>query len=135
MKKLNWQIDFLKLVADRKNTQFEWGVNDCVMFAADSVVIMSNTDPVPLSRGSYDSERSAKKHLIQTYGNLEELWDKALERIENINFVQNGDVVLFNGELGATSGIYWNGGVFATALEGVRFFDELHSKLTAAWRV
>ena len=58
-----------------------------------------------------------------------------IERLENINFVQNGDVVLFEGAMGTTSGIYWNGGLFAPTMEGVRFVDEQHSNITAAWRV
>lgn len=135
MKKLNWQTDFLQLVSDRKNEPFTWGANDCVLFAADSVVTMGNDDPAKASRGKYSTEQGAKKHLASAYGTLEAAWDGKLERLDNVNFVQNGDVVLFEGVMGITSGIYWNGGVYAPTLEGVRYADEHHSKVLAAWRV
>lgn len=134
MKKFNWQKDFLALVEEKRSSPFEWGVNDCVLFAADCVVIMGNEDPAEASRGKYSTELGAKRHLKSVYGDLEQAWDSKLTRID-INLVQRGDVVLFEGELGSTSGIYWNGGVFAPTLEGVLFLDEMHKNLTAAWRV
>lgn len=135
MKKLNWQNDFLQLVQERSDKPFEWGVNDCVMFAADAVTTMGVEDPAKASRGKYKTEAGAKKHLVAVYGDLYAAWDSKLERLESIHFSQNGDVVLFDGALGLTSGIYWNGGVFAPTPEGVRFIDEQHHSLLAAWRV
>lgn len=135
MKKLNWTIAFVQLTQSLKLTPFAWGSNDCVMFAADAVNVMSGVDPAKASRGKYKTEQGAKKHLASKYGDLYKAWDSQLERLENINFVQNGDVVLFDGELGLTSGIYWNGGVFAPTMEGVRFMDEMHKSVLAAWRV
>lgn len=135
MKKMNWVLDFLDLVESRKDTPFQWGVTDCVMFAADAVISQGNPDPAAKSRGKYSTELGAKRHLSAVYGSIEAAWDSQLERLENINFVQNGDVVLFEGAMGTTSGIYWNGGLFAPTMEGVRFVDEQHSNLTAAWRV
>lgn len=135
MKKLNWAVAFIQFTQSQKLTPFAWGSNDCVMFAADAVLLMTDVDPAKASRGKYKTETGAKKHLKAAYGSLEEAWDGKLERLDNINFVQNGDVVLFDGELGKTSGIYWNGGVFAPTMEGVRFIDEAHTHLTAAWRV
>lgn len=135
MKKLNWQNDFLQLVQDRSDLPFEWGKNDCVMFAADAVTTMGVEDPAKASRGKYKTETGAKKHLSTQYGDLYAAWDSKLNRLENIHFSQNGDVVLFDGPLGLTSGIYWNGGVFAPTVDGVRFLDEYHSKILAAWRV
>lgn len=135
MKKLNWTIDFIELTSEKKFSPFKWGELDCVLFAADSVLLMTGVDPAKDSRGKYKTEVGAKKHLSSKYGDLFKAWDSKLERLQNINFVQNGDVVLFEGPMGTTSGIYWNGGVFAPTLEGVRFIDEAHNKLLAAWRV
>lgn len=135
MKKLNWTVAFIQLTQTRKNTPFQWGTNDCVMFAADAVQLMTDIDPAEASRGKYKTESGAKRHLKAVYGDLEKAWDGKLERLDNINFVQNGDVVLFDGELGTTSGIYWNGGVYAPTMDGVRFKDEAHKSLIAAWRV
>ena len=135
MKKTNWVIDFLNFVEANKDKPFEWGVNDCVMFAADSVMLMGNEDPATESRGRYKTETGAKRHLASQYGDLYTAWDSRLERIENVNFVQNGDVVLFDGELGLTSAIYWNGGVFAPTATGIGYKAEMHSLVLAAWRV
>lgn len=135
MKKLNWQVDFLQLVKARANAPFVWGENDCVLFAADSVVTMGQPDPAKASRGKYKTETGAKRHLKAVYGSLEDAWDSKLQRLSTIHLVQNGDVVVFEGELGLTSAIYWNGGVFVPTLEGVKFIDQQHSRLIAAWRV
>lgn len=135
MKKLNWQVEFLDFVKSQKDVPFEWGVNDCVMFAASAVTTMGIVDPVANSRGKYKTETGAKKHLLSKFPDLYAAWDSAFERLENNNYVQNGDVVLFEGVLGLTSGIYWNGGVFAPTADGVRFLDEHHSKILASWRV
>lgn len=135
MKKLNWHQDLLKLVEDRKNTPFNWGVQDCVLFAADAVVAMGNSDPASASRGKYKTKQGAKKHLVSKYGDLYKAWDGKLERLENINFVQNGDIVLYDSELGLTSGVYWHGGIFAPTVDGVRYLDEMHHNVLAAWRV
>jgi len=135
MKKLNWTVAFIQFTQAQRSTTFAWGSNDCVMFAADAVALMTDVDPAKASRGKYKTESGAKKHLVAKYGDLYKAWDSQLERLENIHFVQNGDVVVFDGALGLTSGIYWNGGVFAPTMEGVRFMDETHNKLLAAWRV
>lgn len=135
MKKLNWQKDFLEFVAARKDDPFEWGRNDCVLFAASAITTMGHVDPVAESRGKYKTEAGAKRHLLSKFKDLYEAWDSVLERLENVNYVQNGDVVVFEGVMGLTNGIYWNGGIFAPTADGVRYLDEHHQKVLAAWRV
>ena len=135
MKKLNWVLDLLALIEERKSAPFIWGQNDCVLFAADCIVVMGNVDPAAASRGKYKTEQGAKRHLASVYGDLYKAWDSKLERLDNINFVQNGDVAVYDSELGLTSGIYWNGGVFAPSETGVILLTEMHHKILAAWRV
>lgn len=135
MKKLNWQLEFFRETRKRSEIDFVWGENDCVLFAADMVILMGNEDPAEKSRGAYNSEASAKVHLVKEYGDLYSAWDQKLERLTTVNIVQNGDVVVYDGELGLTTGIYWNGGIFAPTMTGVRYADGQHSKILAAWRV
>lgn len=135
MKKMNWISDFLELIEAKRTEAFVWGVNDCVLFAADCVMVMGNPDPAEVSRGKYSTEIGAKKHLKSVYGDIYKAWDGKLERLDNINFVQNGDVVVYESELGLTSGIYWHGGVFAPSETGVVLVTEKHNQLLAAWRV
>lgn len=135
MKKMNWFVDVLAYVEQCKTKPFQWGVLDCVLFAADCVVLQGNEDPALQSRGKYSTEVGAKRHLKAVYGDMFKAWDSKLTRIENVNYVQNGDVVVFPTELGDTSGIYWNGGIFAPTMDGVQYFDEQHQHIVAAWSV
>ncbi|AVJ51776.1 hypothetical protein Vid5_gp21 [Pantoea phage vB_PagS_Vid5] len=133
MKKHNWQTDFLKMVGEKATEPFAWGSNDCAMFAADAVLLICGTDFAKEFRGKYKTEVGAKRSIAKQGGMIEVLNGK-LEAIHP-NFAQRGDVVLFDGELGATLGIYWNGGVFAAGPDGIVLFDEIHDKITNAWRV
>lgn len=135
MKKMNWWTDVLKLVEERREEPFQWGGNDCVLFAADCVELMGNEDPAKDSRGKYKTETGAKRHLSSVYGDLYQAWDSKLERLENPNFVQRGDVIVFETELGPTSGIFWVGGAFAPTPEGVRLVPLRYSDILSAWRV
>lgn len=135
MKKLNWQVEFLEMVGSRADQPFEWGVNDCALFAADAVLIMTGTDYAEEFRGNYDSEGGAKIELSKANKNgLVGVLNDKLEPID-LDFCQRGDVVLFRTELGPTTGIYWHGGAFSTAPDGVRLFENVHDHLIKAWRV
>lgn len=134
MKKHNWHVDFCKYIEDNKNTEFKWGEFDCALFAANCVMLMTGEDPGSAIRGKYTDEVSAKKVLLKEYGTLEQAWDSQLQRIETC-MVQRGDVVVFNGDNGLTSGIYWNGGAYAPSEHGVAYVRDIHYSLIAAWRV
>ena len=45
MRHREWQSSLAELVAQRMAAPFEWGVNDCCIFAADAVRAMTGRDP------------------------------------------------------------------------------------------
>lgn len=133
MKKHNWQTDFLKMVGDKATEPFVWGKNDCAMFAADAVQLICGTDFASEFRGKYKTEVGAKRSIAKQ-GGIVEILNSKLEAIP-VDFSQRGDLVLFDGDLGSTLGIYWHGGVFAAGPDGVVLIDAIHHKITNAWRV
>ncbi len=135
MKKIGWHGLFLDLVDAKKNTEFKWGETDCALFAADAVKIMTDTDFAEEFRGKYKSKSGAAKVLKDLgFKDLDAAISSKFEPIDR-NFSQRGDVVLFQTDLGPTTGIYWNGGAFSTAPEGVRLFPSIHMQILKAWRV
>lgn len=130
-----WQSDLMAFVESRESEPFVWGKQDCALFAADAVQVMTGIDFAAEFRGKYKTETGARKQLAKLAGGgLEQALDAKLERVENA-FVQRGDVVLFDGDLGPTLGIYFNGGVFSAGPDGAVFLDEAFDKILMAWRV
>lgn len=135
MKKLNWQTEFLQMVGERATEPFVWGQNDCALFAADAVKIMTGTDYAEEFRGKYKTEAGAKRQLAKaSEDGLVGILNDKLEPIDP-NLCQRGDVILFRTDLGPTTGIYWHGGAFTTSPDGVKLFDSIHNDIIKAWRV
>ena len=51
MRKNEWQQDFAAFVKSRWAMPFEWGRNDCCLFAADAVEAMTGVDCAAVYRG------------------------------------------------------------------------------------
>jgi hypothetical protein len=56
----DWRSRLSALVAAALQRPFEWGVNDCALFAADAILAMTGTDPARDWRGRYASAREAR---------------------------------------------------------------------------
>ena len=121
-------------VAERRDTPFEWGTQDCAMFTADMVEAMTGMDLAGEHRGRYKTALGAKRYAAKFGdGGLTKVLDAKLDRVEKA-FVQRGDVVLFSGDQGPTLGIYFNGGIFSAGPEGSVFLDEAYDKIQIVWR-
>tara|TARA_R100000388_G_scaffold93140_2_gene77212 strand:+ start:495 stop:914 length:420 start_codon:yes stop_codon:yes gene_type:complete len=57
----NWQIAFAEEIS--KPRVFQWGINDCCLFACDVVKILTNIDPADTFRGKYSTALGAYKEL------------------------------------------------------------------------
>jgi hypothetical protein len=57
-----------QLVLDRMGARFAWGVHDCVLWAADAVAAQLGTDPAQGLRGTYSTERQARRLLAPLGG-------------------------------------------------------------------
>lgn len=121
---------YLKERADRP---FEWGVNDCCIFAADWVRLVTGRDPMGYWRG-YSDEAEAH-HLIERGGGLARMVTEALGlALPTVATAQRGDVVLFESGNGPALGIC-AGEKFAAVrpVGGVGYFSMRHA--VTAWRV
>lgn len=123
---------YLKERADRP---FEWGVNDCCIFAADWVRLVTGRDPAQALRGEYSDEAGAAE-VIDEFGGVANLVSMGVgsEPLPNVATAQRGDVVLFESGNGPALGIC-AGEKFAAVrpVGGVGYFSMRHA--VTAWRV
>lgn len=87
-----WQSLLGALFAERAQDHFEWGRNDCALFAADCVLTATGFDPAAEFRGKYATEREALRLLKET--NLEKLADRWFPRLPSPLAATSGDIGL-----------------------------------------
>lgn len=58
-RKDNWIGRLYERLEEKESESFEWGTNDCALFASDLMKSMTGTDPAEWFRDRYDSERGA----------------------------------------------------------------------------
>lgn len=93
----DWEQRLHALTLERLSTPYEWGVNDCALFAADAVLAMTGKDPMAEFRGRYDSQIGALR-LISDMGK-DSLGDAVATMLDEIEpaRLSRGDVGLFDG--------------------------------------
>lgn len=97
-----WEQRLAATTAAAMRTPFEWGVNDCALFACDCILAMTGEDLGAEFRGSYDNEREAYKVLARLgYADLGALAKSRLDEIEPRDACR-GDVVLIPAEAGGS---------------------------------
>jgi hypothetical protein len=65
----DWQTRFAACLAQRWARPFEWGQQDCALFAADGVLACTGVDPAADLRGQYDSALTAMR-VLELHGGL-----------------------------------------------------------------
>lgn len=88
-----WQSALQYLIAERRLMPFEWGRNDCGLFAADCVQAITGEDPAPGFRGVYASESGAQA-VLDANGGLEGVAAASFGAEIAPALAQVGDVVL-----------------------------------------
>jgi hypothetical protein len=119
---------------------FAWGSHDCALAAADAIVVMTGVDLAAEFRGKYTDQASAAA-VIKNFagGGLEELVVKvtAAHGMKEVGprLAQRGDLVLFQGDQGASLGIVHMNGTRACSVgpKGMVWVCTLNCK--RAWRV
>lgn len=96
MRRADWQLRLAAFVQERASMPFEWGRNDCCLFAADAVQAMTGGDPAAPMRG-YSSALGAQR-LIEEAGGLLELVSQYLGDPVSPHMAGVGDVVLLVNE-------------------------------------
>ena len=98
-------INYIKLtefLAQRKEMPFKWGKNDCCLFAADWVELVSGQDPAKSFRGQYRTKNGAFKQLFKLgFKDIKSVFKASLNHEIEPLYAQRGDIALVNhgGEL------------------------------------
>lgn len=130
-----WPEAFASALSHVQNKPFEWGVNDCCLFACNCVLAITGTDLARTFRG-YQNRKEAIA-LIAGYGGLYQLAaaigkEHGIPELPTLK-ARRGDVVLFEGGNGPALGICTGDKIAApgdTGLIGYPIRDALH-----AWRI
>ncbi|UPT52978.1 peptidoglycan hydrolase [Hafnia phage yong3] len=134
---VNWQSNLLAKVEELADTPFEWGVNDCVIFAAKCIDAQTGGNVSENVIGKYNSEIGCKRYMLTQFKSADirvAISNYLPERI-NPKLASRGDVVTFEGDTGLTAGVLWATGVWAMGPTGVVLFPINKITITDAWRV
>lgn len=87
----DWEMRLAALFEQRRRAPFEWGSNDCCLFAADAVMAACDYDPAKDLRGTYATEAQGEA-LIASLGGLEAIASARVGEEIAPAFAQIGDV-------------------------------------------
>jgi hypothetical protein len=92
MRKETWDIDLMAFIKSRQKAPFQWGSQDCVLFACDCAKAMTGTDLAAKYRG-YTTEEEAVA-IIEKAGTLRQLVTNNVGPEISSKFARRGDFVL-----------------------------------------
>lgn len=128
-----WSDRIDALVCNARQREYELGVWDCGVFAADAVVAMSGVDPLADDRDAY-AERVAEYYP----GDVEAFADTKLTAAGMVTvkpkFVRLGDIAAVDTRRGGALGVVL-GAVVAVPGRPAGLEPVSTSKITKAWRV
>lgn len=129
----DWRARFSSFVIETAPRPFEWGVHDCVLFAADGVLAQTEVDLAEPVRGRYSTARGALKVLRRHgYADLPRLLEDCLPEISPRD-ASCGDVVMIQDVDGPTCGLRLDTTIVAVSLTGHRNFPI--DRVTRAFKV
>jgi hypothetical protein len=99
-----WEDALANYIAIKRHEPFEYGVNDCCLFAAGAVIEVTGQDPMPEFRGKYDSLKGSLTVIKEIgAGTLEATLDGKFPEV-GIGHAQRGDLAFFDGSVGVVMG-------------------------------
>jgi len=99
-----WEDALVNYIAIKRHEPFEYGVNDCCLFAAGAVIEVTGEDPMAEFRGKYDSLKGSLKVIKEIgAGTLEATLDSKFPEV-GIGHAQRGDLAFFDGSVGVVMG-------------------------------
>lgn len=99
-----WEDALVNYISAKRHEPFEYGVNDCCLFAAGAVEAITGQDPIPELRGQYDSLKTSLKVIKEIgAGTLEATIDAKFPEV-GIGHAQRGDLAFFDGSVGVVMG-------------------------------
>ena len=121
----NWPLVLSHFIEARRSQPFEWGVNDCCLFASDWVRACTGIDPAEAIRGSYSSALSAAR-VISAHGGMIGIVQQLGEPLgmEPVHAwsAGRGDLVIQDNGKGASLGIVLGPCAAFVAADGLMFF-------------
>jgi hypothetical protein len=101
-----WENALENYIAIKRHEPFEYGVNDCCLFAAGAVQAITAKDPMAEFRGKYDSLKTSLKVIKDIgAGTLEATMDAKFSEVE-IGQSQRGDLAFFDNSVGVVMGSF-----------------------------
>ena len=99
-----WEDALSNYIVAKRHEPFEYGVNDCCLFAAGAVEAITGEDPMPEFRGKYDSLKTSLQVIKDIgAGTLEATMDGKFPEVE-IGQAQRGDLAFLDGSVGVVMG-------------------------------
>lgn len=109
MRVKDWPTRLIQLLQQRRTMPFEWGVNDCCLFAADAIEAVTGEDPAPEFRDRYSTELGSMRVLKREgYESIEEILRAKLGEPNPNKAPARGDIVLVDYMGTLTVGVYFN---------------------------
>ena len=130
MRRHDWADRMFSVIDAHQSVSFEWGVNDCCLFATRVIDAMTDGDIAEQILTRYHDEPTGKA-LIAEYGSLQAVTthyygEPSSER------PTRGDLVLVDGGLGDALGICVGGYVLCMGPDGLRKLPR--SEIRACWK-
>lgn len=99
-----WEDALVNYIIIKRDEPFEYGVNDCCLFAAGAVEAITGEDPMSEFRGKYDSLKTSLKAIKDIgAGTLEATLDGKFPEV-SIGYAQRGDLAFFDDSIGVVMG-------------------------------
>lgn len=99
-----WEEALADYIAIKRHEPFEYGINDCCLFAAGAVEAITGEDPMPEFRGKYDSLKTSLQVIKDIgAGTLEATMDAKFPEVQ-ISHAQRGDLAFLDGSVGVVMG-------------------------------
>ena len=133
MKKNNWFIDLADFIESRRHSPFVWGENDCCLFVADAVELISGIDAAAPYRRKYTTATGAARAL-KKYGDgsIAGAWSACFEEI-NPQDLGRGDVAMVEVEGAPASALSFGNQLWIVSENGLITLPR--SAALQAWRV
>ena len=99
-----WESALSDYIALMRHEPFEYGINDCCMFAAGAVKAMTGIDPMAEFRGRYNSLATSVRALREIGdGDLEATMDAKFPEVAP-HLAHRGDLAFYDGSVGVVVG-------------------------------
>lgn len=135
----DWPNRLERFIASRKDAAFEWGKNDCCLFACDAIAELTGMDPAaPTFRGTYDTALGAAR-LLNDHGGVEKIAETVttmhdFAELPTPMLAQRGDLVLVDTESeGPALGICVGAEAAITGPQSLTFIPV--GRCRRAWRI